>query len=150
MATQIFRIYPFKKNKKEHDESSWWTVMVFDSVKEMRSWTAKTCVRCPGKRPYLIGKDHRGLTHCHGGKEKVDTYGQVACDGLVGEIGVIFLQQKDNGVGVVSHECCHAMLYTVGNYTHVINMASPVFSETDEQMAQILGNLVNQIYVRGI
>jgi len=148
MKLNEFKIYPFRKKIKGKlvwNKVCWWTVRHLESPKILQAYTAKKCLTC--KKPYLIGKDHLGLTHMHGRLERVDTYGNVHDPNLKGELGVIFLQKKNSGVGVVSHECCHAMLYTATTFTHVINYMSPLFGEVDEQMAQILGNLCNQIFV---
>lgn len=148
MKVHEFKIYPFRrevKGKRVWDKTCWWLVQFYQSPKALQTASAKRCKVC--KKPIDKGTDHLGLTHMHHAMERIDTYGNVSDPKLKGELGIIFIQKKNCGGGVVSHECCHAMLYTVTRYTHVINAVSPLFHETDEQMAQILGNFCNQIFV---
>lgn len=141
-----FKIYPFKKNKDTWDKGCWWTIKILSSQKELRKQTVKKkCHSCPG----ILGGtgDCLGLTHLHCTKERIDTYGNICRKSLKGEVGSIYLIKDQLDSGVVSHECCHATMFTISLYTHVINFMSPLYGEADEQIAQILGGLVNQIYI---
>lgn len=140
-----FRIYPFRKKKDVWDKTCWWTVRISKTPEALRKKTVnKKCRVCKadlGGSPKCLG-----LAHSHGFRQQLDGYGNVVEAKLTGELGVIFLEEGHLGVGVVSHEMCHAMMYTVTRYTQQINFNGSLWNETDENMAYILGDLVNCFY----
>lgn len=87
-----------------------------------------------------------GLTHSHGGKTKVDNFGNVIDPMMGGELGTIYLQKENIGSNVVSHEICHAVLYTVSRKVGVINFYDPSWHFADEDIAWMLGSMVSQTF----
>lgn len=141
-----FKIYPFRTKKGALDKKSWWKVIVSDNLKSFRKLSTRECKVC--KRNLGGTPDTHGLTHSHGFKVLVDDYGNVKKAKVNGEFGVIFLLKSKTGGGVVSHEMTHAMIYTLFRYTNVINFQDNFFAKVDEQMAGIVGNLVNNFYTQ--
>lgn len=142
-----FRIFPFK-HKKSTDKTCWWTVFIFNELKEMQRAVKAKCVSC---RCGLEGTSKTiGLTHRHRNSIMIDEFGNVHIKPLRGEIGLIFLHKNGIKEELIAHEMTHAMLYTVQSYTNVINFMDPRFSLADERMAQITGQLVESFYKQNI
>lgn len=142
MKPHTFKIYPFRKNKSVFDKTVWWSVMYFETKKEMRSATVKKkCGVC--KSDFIKTSDHAGLTHSHAYRQMVDEFGQVQKPKVKGELGIIFIQKENSGGGVVAHELFHATMYTAMRFTSVLNFDSGNFTQADERLAYINGNLHN-------
>lgn len=137
-----FKIYPFRKRKDAFDKKSWWTVTIYKTPEELRKHTVgKKCKTC--KHGLGGSKDCLGLTHSHSFKTHCDEFGQMSKPDCNGELGLVFIQEKNDGSGVVTHELCHAMMYTVMRFTPVINFFDSLWTQADEKMAGIMGNLAN-------
>ena len=146
MKPHTFKIYPFRKSKAVFDKTTWWRVLLFDSKEEMKSATVdQKCDVCG--HVFISTKNHAGLTHSHGFRQRVDEFGQVVKAKPEGELGIIFIQKENDGSGVVSHELFHATMYTVMRYTTIINFDAGNFSQADEKMAHINGDLNNSYWV---
>jgi hypothetical protein len=138
---KTFKIYPFGHRSKR-DKSAFYTVMLVDK-KTLQSNHGKECTTCQG---IINCEKALGLTHCHGGKMRIDTFGQVRGPKVNGEIGFIMLSEKDVNPEIISHECTHAMLYLVQHHTQVIYIGGQNFDLADEWMAQVQGALTGQIH----
>lgn len=145
MRKRNYRIYPFRIRHNKWDESCWWTVHVFPTRKEMHKALKKKCPRCKSAFDEEAS-DCLGLTHLHRFKQKVDVFGNVQDGTIRGEIGRIFLHESETGVGVVSHEMCHALFYTMEHYTSRIILHDSMWNQADEYMAGVMGNLMNSFY----
>ena len=77
-----------------------------------------------------------------------DEFGQLSKQDCKGELGLVFIQEKNDGSGVVTHELCHAMMYTVMRFTQTIIFNDPLWKEADEKMAGIMGNLANTYWTQ--
>lgn len=133
-----FKIYPFWS--KKYDKKCWWTVIILKNKEEIQALNRTEC-KCGGR---FSSEKALGFCHAHGRRFLSDQFGNPKPDPK-GEIGILCLNLKNLGAEVVSHECCHAMLYTTELYTHSINFWHPNWHDTDEWMCQILGKLDRQI-----
>lgn len=122
-----------------HERASW-RVLVFDTLAQLRDAGSKLGPSGFGRKAYAACIHYRnGFV--------VDVWGNHKPK-LKGELGVILLCRRHIDERVVSHECCHAMLYTAALCAPVITFDGPRWKETDEKLAWMLGEYVRQIYAK--
>lgn len=112
-------------------------VIVYDSVKGLRIAATRYENRTKSKRQKTRGDFAETLGLCHR-FEVFDKAGNRRP-----ECAIVRLAEPNLGVGIISHELCHAAVWmrelTVGE--------KPLTADDDEQFAWVLGELVRQVIV---
>lgn len=112
-------------------------IIVYDSVKGLRIAATRYENRTKSKSKRTRGDFAETLGLCHR-FEAFDKAGN-----LRPECAIVRLAEPNLGVGIISHELCHAAVWmrelTVGE--------KPLTADDDEQFAWVLGELVRQAIV---